>query len=87
MIQSGSLMKCLIVNCSAPYHIQCLAAKFLGESEKTELIPVEGECPVCQTHLMWGDLIIHKNGGYAGGVSVSQLPNSSRSNLVNLYSL
>ena len=34
-------------------------AKHFIKNEK-QLLPVEGNCPKCKEHLMWGDLIKHK---------------------------
>lgn len=46
-------------NCSAIYHMVCLAVAFL---EPGEYVPVRGECPRCRTELLWGQLIRQANG-------------------------
>ena len=49
-----SVCKCL--NCNVLNHAVCLANFFLKKSSP-QLIPVEGNCPKCDSHLMWSDLI------------------------------
>lgn len=57
-----SQLNCLDPACQAVTHIQCLAKRFLGASD--HIIPIDGECPACGTHVLWGDLIRRKNGCY-----------------------
>lgn len=40
-------------------HIGCLAKEFLDFSDDvaTQLLPVEGDCPVCNANIVWGDVI------------------------------
>lgn len=37
----------------------CLANLFL---EPGQFVPIEGECPACRRHMLWGDLIRKQNG-------------------------
>lgn len=37
----------------------CLANVFL---EPGQFVPIEGECPTCHWHVLWGDLIRKRNG-------------------------
>ncbi|KAI7873055.1 hypothetical protein BDF14DRAFT_1751452 [Spinellus fusiger] len=41
--------------CAIAFHLTCLAHVFLGSS--IALVPVDGQCPKCDSHLRWGDLI------------------------------
>ena len=59
----GHLVKCPVDDCDMVSHIICLADNFLGDERQKHLIPVQGECPVCKTCLMWGD-VIRKNQGF-----------------------
>ena len=40
-------------------HVVCLSNAFL---EPGQFLPIEGECPLCQKTLLWGELIRKKNG-------------------------
>lgn len=59
-ILPNELLYCLVPNCKAVTHIQCLAQRFLGSSD--HIIPIDGQCPACGVHVLWGDLIRRKNG-------------------------
>ncbi|XP_004587185.2 structure-specific endonuclease subunit SLX1 [Ochotona princeps] len=42
--------------CGLKAHVICLAEEFLRE-EPEQLVPLEGQCPSCQSSLLWGDLV------------------------------
>lgn len=44
-------------SCQAPSHMACLSTRFLGSDESQEVVPIEGQCPRCQTTLRWVDLV------------------------------
>uniref|UniRef100_A0A1B6FGG6 Structure-specific endonuclease subunit SLX1 C-terminal domain-containing protein n=1 Tax=Cuerna arida TaxID=1464854 RepID=A0A1B6FGG6_9HEMI len=52
---------CVIPKCPCVSHIMCLARHFLGNNSE-EILPVEGTCPVCNSSLLWGDVIRKKKG-------------------------
>ncbi|XP_059051218.1 structure-specific endonuclease subunit SLX1 homolog [Achroia grisella] len=51
---SSSKLTCLNTNCDLLAHITCLADLFL---QPGEYVPIQGNCPFCDTPLKWGDLI------------------------------
>ncbi|XP_028160454.1 structure-specific endonuclease subunit SLX1 homolog [Ostrinia furnacalis] len=51
---SQTKLTCLNSSCELIAHITCLAKLFLTPGE---FIPIEGNCPFCDTKLKWGDLI------------------------------
>lgn len=55
--KNAALMKCL--RCACGFHTTCLAECFLNSPSQThaQLLPVDGDCPKCQTYLIWGDLV------------------------------
>lgn len=59
--KNAALMKCL--RCACGFHTTCLAECFLTSSSSSldqshaQLLPVDGDCPKCQTYLIWGDLV------------------------------
>lgn len=55
-------LSCLSKECISVSHIFCLAKHFTSQSECHELLPVEGNCPVCQIPMLWGDLIRETQG-------------------------
>lgn len=65
-------LKCL--NCMAPNHATCLSHHFL-KSTNTELLPIDGDCPKCNVHLMWGDLIKFRKSFYKINNLISQESN------------
>lgn len=42
--------------CKAPFHIECLAKIFLKQ-DSSHLMPIGGECGMCEKQLLWGNLI------------------------------
>lgn len=61
-VSAAHAVSCLSPLCSLHTHITCLASHFLGSSQ--DLLPLEGNCPLCQAHLLWGDIIRKKKGCY-----------------------
>ncbi|XP_028396720.1 structure-specific endonuclease subunit SLX1 homolog [Dendronephthya gigantea] len=53
------LLQCLHVDCEMTAHIFCLAKTFLSsrEQDKDFCLPLEGDCPICEQNLLWGELI------------------------------
>eukprot|EP00128_Syssomonas_multiformis_P002452 Colp12_sorted_trinity150504_noHs@2393 len=47
---------CSTSRCSMVGHIICLAEWFLNQSS-TDLLPVQGSCPLCRCDLLWGVLV------------------------------
>lgn len=61
----GSKLTCLGQYCNLISHIICLSECFMKNSnEINEILPVEGDCPSCDTHVLWADLIRKKKGCY-----------------------
>ncbi|XP_053693498.1 structure-specific endonuclease subunit SLX1 homolog [Sabethes cyaneus] len=52
-------LRCIRPHCKLVCHVECLAARCL---EPGQYVPVEGDCPICDTHFLWGDLIRKANG-------------------------
>ncbi|XP_052889473.1 structure-specific endonuclease subunit SLX1 homolog [Anopheles moucheti] len=58
--QEGDLvLRCLHPRCPLVSHLECLAEIVL---EPGQYVPVEGDCPVCEGHFLWGDIIRKANG-------------------------
>ena len=64
------LVKCLSTKCESAYHLVCLANSFRARAEETDelgrkyFLPIDGNCPVCDVYVLWGDLIRKKKGCY-----------------------
>ncbi|CAB3220120.1 unnamed protein product [Arctia plantaginis] len=54
ILSGQSKLTCLNANCELLAHVTCLADIFLSPGE---YVPIEGNCPFCNTKLKWGDLI------------------------------
>ncbi|XP_058822252.1 structure-specific endonuclease subunit SLX1 homolog [Topomyia yanbarensis] len=64
LIRSGKdgndfVVCCVRPSCKFTSHIECLAGRCL---EPGQYVPVEGSCPICDCHFLWGDLIRKANG-------------------------
>jgi len=61
-------LTCISPRCKSVSHMACLAEHFRQTSQdKTGLeylLPVDGTCPVCDFHCLWGDIIKKKKGCY-----------------------
>ncbi|XP_021707416.1 structure-specific endonuclease subunit SLX1 homolog [Aedes aegypti] len=55
----GFALRCIQPRCKLICHIECLAERCL---EPGQYVPVEGSCPICNSHFLWGDLIRKANG-------------------------
>ena len=60
---SSDVLRCLRPQCHMTCHTLCLARSFLRNTSD-QLLPIDGQCPGCETHLLWGDLIRFKLGCY-----------------------
>ena len=58
-VKLSSKLTCLSPKCVLVAHVICLANKF---RTRGYIIPVGGECPMCGTDVLWGDLIRKKKG-------------------------
>ncbi|XP_058116675.1 structure-specific endonuclease subunit SLX1 homolog [Anopheles ziemanni] len=56
---SEVVLRCLQPRCQLISHLECLARLVL---EPGQYVPVEGDCPICETHFLWGDIIRKANG-------------------------
>lgn len=61
LLQEKSL-SCLNILCDLACHINCLANIVL---EPGQYVPVEGNCPQCHEHFLWGDVFRKYKGCYA----------------------
>uniref|UniRef100_A0A182PS63 Structure-specific endonuclease subunit SLX1 homolog n=1 Tax=Anopheles epiroticus TaxID=199890 RepID=A0A182PS63_9DIPT len=60
MEREGNLvLRCLQPRCSLICHVECLAELVL---EPGQYVPVEGDCPICESHFLWGNMIRKANG-------------------------
>ena len=48
-------VRCYHGGCSLVAHVTCLAPKLCRDSD--QLVPVSGDCPLCDQELLWGELI------------------------------
>ena len=59
-------VSCISPKCGAISHIGCLAQHFRATSKDSNkldyLIPIDGTCPVCDFHCLWGDIVKKKKG-------------------------
>ncbi|XP_065078837.1 structure-specific endonuclease subunit SLX1 homolog [Ochlerotatus camptorhynchus] len=53
-IRKDFALRCVQPRCKLICHIECLANRCL---EPEQYVPVEGSCPICESHFLWGDLI------------------------------
>lgn len=56
------MITCLNSSCKLVSHIICLAEVFLKAENASQIIPVQGSCPICEKEFLWGDLIRKKKG-------------------------
>ncbi|XP_055642804.1 structure-specific endonuclease subunit SLX1 homolog [Toxorhynchites rutilus septentrionalis] len=52
-------LRCLQPRCKLICHIECLSERCL---EPGQYVPIEGDCPICDCHFLWGNLIRKANG-------------------------
>ena len=62
------LVSCISPKCGTVSHIACLAHHFRQTSQDKSklnyLLPLDGTCPVCDFHCLWGDIVRKKKGCY-----------------------
>ena len=72
--KNSNVVKC--ISCNLVNHTICLADYFLKNNEPVhtqfsqakqirQLLPMGGNCPKCDSYLMWGELIKNRNASYA----------------------
>lgn len=54
-----SRLGCLNRSCRLTCHMLCLANYLLGE-QPGQYIPIDGQCPLCETHISWAALLERK---------------------------
>jgi structure-specific endonuclease subunit SLX1 len=69
VVQPSEKITCLYPGCLLAAHIICLAKSFLKKD--SFIIPIEGSCPACNTHVLWADLVRKKRGCYKELMSTS----------------
>uniref|UniRef100_A0A182JYZ9 Structure-specific endonuclease subunit SLX1 homolog n=1 Tax=Anopheles christyi TaxID=43041 RepID=A0A182JYZ9_9DIPT len=57
--QGDLILRCLQSRCPLVCHVECLAELVL---EPGQYVPIEGDCPICEGHFLWGDIIRKANG-------------------------
>lgn len=57
----GRQRRVVICPCTARAHAHCLAVRFLRaeDAHPSQLIPTAGQCPVCNVHTTWAELVAH----------------------------
>ena len=60
------IVSCISPKCKTISHIACLAQHFRETSQEKNkldyLLPIDGTCPVCDFHCLWGDIVKKKKG-------------------------
>lgn len=69
VVQPSEKITCLSPGCLLAAHVICLAKRFLKKGNF--IIPIEGHCPACNTHVLWADLVRKKRGCYKELTSTS----------------
>jgi len=71
---------CPAGDCTAVYHMTCLAKDFLSSPSTagTDIIPRGGECKSCHTYILWGDLVRGCYRRQKGGAVPDSEPESER---------
>lgn len=55
---NDAILVCPTTSCHMTSHLKCLADHFLSHELRTEMIlPVQGQCPQCQSQLQWSELV------------------------------
>lgn len=67
-LEKKELVSCIKPDCLLVAHLICLADIFCKNGM---ILPIEGTCPVCNTNVLWGDLIRKKVGCYGNIKEVS----------------
>ena len=53
-VEDDDKITCVIPGCPLIVHIICLAENFRKDDM---ILPIDGDCPACNTNVLWGDLI------------------------------
>lgn len=61
LVEEKQKVTCLEPSCSLICHIICMSKYFLSEGQ---YVPVEGQCPKCKSHYLWGDIVRKYKGCY-----------------------
>ena len=60
------MVSCISPKCRAISHITCLAQHFRQTTQEKNrldyILPIDGTCPVCDFHCLWGDIVKKKKG-------------------------
>ncbi|OAD52766.1 Structure-specific endonuclease subunit slx1 [Eufriesea mexicana] len=67
-LEKEQSIACIKPSCLLVAHLICLAQLFCKDNM---ILPIEGICPVCDTNVLWGDLIKKKIGCYGNLQEVS----------------
>ncbi|KAF7321451.1 Structure-specific endonuclease subunit SLX1 [Mycena kentingensis (nom. inval.)] len=61
---------CPAPSCSAVAHLTCLSTRFITEQahSSSDILPRGGDCPVCGTYALWGDVVRGSFRRAAGGI-------------------
>ncbi|KAI0032056.1 hypothetical protein K488DRAFT_50747 [Vararia minispora EC-137] len=79
---------CPTPGCTATAHLACLGHHFLSlQPSSTGLVPRGGECPRCQSYILWGDIARGSCRRHAGGVAAHELDNDDQSDVDEVASL
>lgn len=62
IIEQEDLMICVNPKCDINCHVICFSKYFSCDSN--DIVPIEGDCPSCKVHLLWGDVVRKKKGCY-----------------------
>lgn len=77
------LMTCVNPKCNVICHVICFSMYFTRNRD--DIIPIEGECPSCDSRLLWGDLVRKKKGCYKNLVEdTAYFSDYSNSDIENL---
>ncbi|XP_066257724.1 structure-specific endonuclease subunit slx1 [Euwallacea similis] len=53
-VEISRKVTCLESICTATFHIICMSKNFLADDQ---YVPIEGNCPKCKNHFLWGDIV------------------------------
>ena len=65
-VSESDKVQCLSPKCASVYHMICLSEKFCHNSNESRVffLPLDGNCPLCNVYMLWGDIIRKKKGCY-----------------------
>jgi structure-specific endonuclease subunit SLX1 len=53
----GLYIICPTIGCETVTHMACLSKHFMKEQKEDELVPISGNCPGCNSELIWVDIV------------------------------